>query len=484
MSPRPTSRRLSFDAREVLIPKGDLARFRIEPSHLVGLEADGATHCHEAFTHVADLEDEVRRHAVEVEERAVAHVLECIDKHHAKDLHGAFVDPQNQVVAGSVVGDLEIVAIEDAMPGNVLAGAIENCLCHASHSFLLHQAFAQFVHSRAVPVAGGGVERDARVVLHRAIQPGAERVFLSWGLVGAVGVYAQDRSALIGGREAKAANYKDAAQELEEIDGKRRAMTQRTVAQVDAAIAAVLARPVMSGERVRGTVGKLSANCTKEERATAETCVEVAGLREERAAAEEATRLQLRQRKLRLHVSTLREGGGSLPADPVAELLAWLSRGQLSVRDIAFGFPLVFAFLIEIVSAFGLAGLVAYAEATKPTDDVSSMTQLDMARSGALARADAGLSEHGRVVKWMADRTEPTGDTTAITIEELHADYEVWCVGKSLKAAALHDFTDNFDRVRDVPELVGKIRKFGTRYYGIRLVGSNVARLASPKRRT
>jgi hypothetical protein len=78
---------------------------------------------------------------------------------------------------------------------------------------------------------------------------------LLWGLASAVGVYAQDRTALIGGREAVAAIYKDAGHEFENIEAKLQAFkTQRSVAQVDAAIAAVLARPVMSGDRVRGTV--------------------------------------------------------------------------------------------------------------------------------------------------------------------------------------------------------------------------------------
>ncbi len=62
---------------------------------------------------------------------------------------------------------------------------------------------------------------------------------------------------------------------------------------------------------------------------------------------------------MRVRIGKLRETGGSLPADPVAELIAWLSRGQLKVRDIGFGFPLVFALLIEVVSAFGPAGLRA-----------------------------------------------------------------------------------------------------------------------------
>jgi hypothetical protein len=91
--------------------------------------------------------------------------------------------------------------------------------------------------------------------------------------------------------------------------------------------------------------------------------------------------------------------------------------------------------------------------------------------------AEAGRSAQGRVVNWMAERTEPTDGSGAISIEALHADYEVWCVGKSLIASALPGFSDEFDQVRGVPEVLGKIRKFGNRYYGIRLVGSNVARL-------
>lgn len=105
-----------------------------------------------------------------------------------------------------------------------------------------------------------------------------------------------------------------------------------------------------------------------------------------------------------------------------------------------------------------------------------------MARSGELVLAAASGGEPARVVKWMADRTEPTGDTSAITIDELHADYEAWCFGKRLRATAFDDFANEFDRVREVPQLAGKIRKFGARYYGIRLVTSNVMRLTSRKK--
>jgi hypothetical protein len=270
---------------------------------------------------------------------------------------------------------------------------------------------------------------------------------LLWGLTGAVGIYGQDRTALVGGREATAATYKDAEREVDEIEAKLKSLkSERTVAQIEAAIGAVLARPVMAGERIRGTVGKRSGNCTKEDKATAEACLEVAGLREERAAADDRARLESRKATLRGQVTKLREGGGSLAADPVAELFAWLSRGQLSVRDIAFGFPLVFAFLIEIVSAFGPAGIVAYAEATSWRKS-SGTTRPDMARSGELLPAAASDSGHGRVVNWMADRTEPTEGTPATTIDELYADYEVWCLGKRLRATVLDVFASEFDRV-------------------------------------
>jgi hypothetical protein len=58
--------------------------------------------------------------------------------------------------------------------------------------------------------------------------------------------------------------------------------------QVEAAIAAVLAKPIVTSERIRGTVGSLSGNCTKVETRTAEACASVASLRQELAAAFDA----------------------------------------------------------------------------------------------------------------------------------------------------------------------------------------------------
>jgi hypothetical protein len=107
-----------------------------------------------------------------------------------------------------------------------------------------------------------------------------------------------------------------------------------------------------------------------------------------------------------------------------------------------------------------------------------------MASSGALVPDVAGFAQHGRVVKWIAERTEPTAEHASIAIDNLFADYEVWCLSNSLEALPLSEFGAEFDRVREVPQLVDKIRKFGNRYYGIRLVNSNVARLPARRSRS
>jgi len=296
---------------------------------------------------------------------------------------------------------------------------------------------------------------------------------LAWGMAGAVGVYAQDRTTLIGGREALVATFKERDDELQQIENKlARSGAQRAVAEVDAAIAAMFARPLLRGERAYSTVGKVSDNCRNGDRRTAEACAEVAALRQERAAAEGAAELESQRQRLRRELVRLREGGGSIPADPVAELFAWVSRGQLSVRDISFGFPLVFALLVELVSALGPAGVVAYAEATHAVgDQEASKTQRDIARHGGLRRGEVWHeSERSSLVAWLAERAAPSDDAAAISMNELHADYEAWCARKRLTPLRRDAFAEDFDAVRDMPEMTGKIRKFGTRYYGIRLV--------------
>jgi hypothetical protein len=158
----------------------------------------------------------------------------------------------------------------------------------------------------------------------------------------------------------------------------------------------------------------------------------------------------------------------------------------VTVADVGFGLPLFFALMIELVSAFGPLGIVAYAEATRGGFETVTRPVAagrDVSRPSAVRRDATVIEpETGRVVQFMADRTEPTADPAAITIAELHGDYEVWCLTNALHPLSRDAFAIEFDRMREVPQLEGKIRKFGNRYYGIRLIDRKVAKLPTRKR--
>ena len=146
------------------------------------------------------------------------------------------------------------------------------------------------------------------------------------------------------------------------------------------------------------------------------------------------------------------------------------------MRDVSFGFPLFFALLIEVVSAFGPLTIAAYAEASRPgatrTDDAPRRA---VAGSDGQRRAMAGYVEleDGHVVLWIAERATPVSGNAAIGIDELHADYAAWCADGGLRPGSVAEFEAEFDRLRDLPDLAGKIRKFGDRYYGVGLVRGN-----------
>lgn len=309
-------------------------------------------------------------------------------------------------------------------------------------------------------------------------------VCLCFSVSSAIGIYVQERTALTSGREAKHASYADAKNELAAVEAKlKKSGEHRTIGAVEAAISGVFARPVTVGERVRGTVGTLSNNCAKNDTRTAGDCVEVARLREELARAVEANRLEERAGVLRRQVHALRERGGAAAPDPVGEFWAWITRGFVSVQSVGFGLPLFFALMIEMVSAFGPLGIVSYAEATRATTegDVSRRVAPERAvpSHDVLPRGDVVPGKDiGRVVEYMADRTEPS-ENGVLGLNEIYADYEVWCLSTNLRALALEQFVEEFDQIRASPQLAGKIKKFGTRYFGIAFVTGHLA--AHPK---
>lgn len=87
----------------------------------------------------------------------------------------------------------------------------------------------------------------------------------------------------------------------------------------------------------------------------------------------------------------------------------------------------------------------------------------------AAARPDT--ADDSPLILWIVERAAPIGGNRAVGVADLHADYASWCAGKGMTPEDLDAFERAFDRVRQLPELSGKIRKFGGRYYGIALIG-------------
>jgi len=268
----------------------------------------------------------------------------------------------------------------------------------------------------------------------------------------ALGIAIQDRTMLTGGRETLQAGYADVKRQLDDVEGKRRALGKnRSAGELEAAIGVVLMRPVSSGQRIRGTVRSVSVNCSRVDTRTTGACAEISILRQEFAVAVEAVRLDQRIAELRRQAAQLRERGATLSSDPQAELFARLTGGWVSARDVGPGLALLLAVVIELVSAFGPVVLAGYTDAARYDSH-----RLDQLRATS-------------AVEYMLERIEPAGKGSAISCDALYADYQSWCERKGTNALSGTAFIVEFDRSR-IEHRLEKIQKFGDRYYGVQLL--------------
>jgi hypothetical protein len=275
-----------------------------------------------------------------------------------------------------------------------------------------------------------------------------------YSVTSAVGVAVEDRSSRTGSRETLSMNYGETTAEIERLEKRRKGLREhRSAPELEAAITALLIRPVEDYQRVRGTVGSLSNNCQRADLRTLEACSQIAQLREELAAANAERDLDSRLSELSSQTRQLRERGAARTADPQAELLARLSRGWLSPGDIGPGLSLLLAVTIELVSAFGPAVLSTYAEATE---------------TPARDRRTKGI---GRVIDYLAERVEPARGSEMLSESDLYADYCAWCCVTHRTASPAPEFVAALDQLRRENGL-GKIRKRKDCYAGIRLVPS------------
>jgi hypothetical protein len=128
--------------------------------------------------------------------------------------------------------------------------------------------------------------------------------------------------------------------------------------------------------------------------------------------------------------------------------------------------PLFFALMIELVSTLGPVGIAAYAEATRRVAAGHDATHPAAVRHVGTRPVTTNV---GRVIDYFCERTEPAGADHALSLSELHYGYEQWCAEAGREALTEGAFSREFDAVRKLPQLARRIRKFGTRYYGLKL---------------
>ena len=310
-----------------------------------------------------------------------------------------------------------------------------------------------------------------------------------YALQSAASFASESKGAVIEGRETVRANYLETEKEIAAMVAKRDAIkVARSPAELEAAIKTVLARAVKDGERVRGTVASISAECSKADARTTESCAEVGRLREDLAAATAAARIDQRLGELRGEARKLREQGGASDANAPATLLSRLSLGWLSPADVEAWRSIYLALLVEFVSVFGLLMSLeqrALAEAwngmgrraAKTAEDAPRAT---LAASAALAprptRArksaegnaidgpvvdggtarrllsgpardgggDAMAEDAGDVAAFVFERLSPA-DGGRLSLAELHRAYVKWCKVAKRRPVAREVFGEWFE---------------------------------------
>ncbi len=292
----------------------------------------------------------------------------------------------------------------------------------------------------------------------------------SVAITSAVGLVAKNRSAMTGKQDALRTTHAMHMVELNELLAKRGSVaSQRSSSEIKVAIDAVLSRPIWSEKRLRGTVGSMSDVCAEIGARTAAACVEVATLRQELAAIENAERIDQRIAALRSELLRLQQSGASLDSDPQADLIARLTGDRISASDVPTALVLLIVLMVEVVSAFTPIVLSEYA-ATAGIARQATSVAVGRDRSGSTVSPGNGtvaLRPIGDVHEYMADRIRPA-EPGGVAGNELYADYVLWCTTSGRIALPSQDFLDEFKRICQ-DELHGKVRLNLGHYQGCKL---------------
>jgi hypothetical protein len=287
-------------------------------------------------------------------------------------------------------------------------------------------------------------------------------VCFTFAVTAALGLVAQNRSALTSTREDVRASYAAIARSLGELKSRRdRIGTVPSPAEVRAQIAAALAVPL-----VGGTVGSLSHDCDKDVWRARVPCADVARLRQTLAASMQAARLDAEIAQRGDELSKLRRRGGTRDVDPQATLISRLTFDRIPAADVGRMIMLILVAMVEVISAFApvvLREFIAVHRAP-PQPVVPGRDE-----SGLVAAArDLPLpATTGNLFEYLAGRVVPDMHGS-VSEPALFSDYKEWC--RSLEYVPLK-FSAFAQRLDDIGarELGGRIWRKRKNVYGLRL---------------
>ena len=256
-----------------------------------------------------------------------------------------------------------------------------------------------------------------------------------FAVTAAIGLAAQNRAAATGGREAISIAYAAVTSELSELRAKNLRQSElRSVGEIEAAISAVLVRPVSGG----GTVATVSKECTGDVSRTRAACSEVARLRVSLAAAVDVDRVNRRIAELVVEQRRLSSLGGTSNPDPQSQLLVRLSRGMISREDVDVGLILILVTMVELMSGFAPAVLTEFARAERTRDSFASKrpTSPDVTILGPM----------GDVFEYMADCIRPAPGVK-VAVEDVVVSYRLWCEAQDRLALNEGQFLEKFEKI-------------------------------------
>jgi cell division protein FtsB len=289
----------------------------------------------------------------------------------------------------------------------------------------------------------------------------------AFAVFAALGLAAENRSAMTGARESVTHSYQHVRKELSELERQRlRIGAIKSAPEIQGAIDAMFAR----GIEGRGTVALLSNNCRKDTWRTRVGCEEIAKLRQELATASEAQRLDEHIGKLNDQAKQLRDRGGLLLSDPQAQLIARLSLGYIAPGDVALGVVILLVIMVELISAFAPVVLsetsAAYRAKGQRLSTVCDHTQgYRLPRSSKKSHPPAG-----DLFEYLSAQVRPD-KKGSVPAQLLFDGYRTWCSVYGFTELKKKRFFEAFDQIIK-NEMGGHVRRHGRKYIGLRLLAS------------